>query len=202
MARDASRQVIGRLPFVEGPQAVDVGQHQEHGRTPPVGRGSEMIADGGQRLPVDLAGRARGGRDPQHHVGLCGILDQGLERLAAGEPRAVDEQRRRQALVGKLVGGEALGCRQGVDLGLDRVGQRVDQARLARPGLARHQDAHGLGLARLGGSQVRARGRRDVRVELRGGDTQVAAVKVDGRAADLPDVGARQPRAMCSRPRS
>ena len=103
------------------------------------------------------------------------------------------DQGRRQALVRQPVGREAGRRRQRVDGRLDGVGERVDQARLAGAGLARHQDADRLGLARLGGRHVGARGRRDVRAQLLGRDAQVAAVEIDRRAPDLLDEGARQP---------
>ena len=141
---------------------------------------------------VDLARGACGRRHPQHHVGLRGAFDQGVERLCPCQTRAVDQQGGRQAFVRELVGGEARGRRHGIDCRFDGVGERVDQARLAGAGLARDENAYRLGVARLGCRHVAARGRRDMGAELRGGDAQVAAVKIDRRAADLLDEGARQ----------
>ena len=104
---------------------------------------------------VDLARRARGGGHPQHHVAIVARPRSGRRGLPApGKTWAVDDQGGRQALVGEPVGGERGVEGSGVDRGLDGIGERIDQARLAGAGLARHQNADRLGLARLGGGQV------------------------------------------------
>ena len=107
----------------------------------------------------------------------------------ADNARAVDDDGGGEALAFQAVRRERGGGRQGVDGGLGLRGKRVDEAGFAGADLAGDENAQRFGAGALDGGGVGGAVGRDVAAERLRRDAQAAAVKVDGGAADLADVG-------------
>ena len=73
----AAFQIVGRAPFLERPELVDMGQHEEDRGLAPLEARGEVVAQGVERLAVGLAVGSRRRDDPQHEIAVVGLVEQG-----------------------------------------------------------------------------------------------------------------------------
>ena len=100
----------------------------------------EILPDGIERGTIMLAVGAAGIRHPDDEIAVGRNRHEFFELLLLTlHPGAVDDQSRRDTLALQLVGTIRRRRGQCVDGRLHLIGQRVDEARLARIDLAGHQ---------------------------------------------------------------